>query len=171
MSYLREESKGSKTVCQECGSELIVDLAKCPICGEDLPGEGVNSKAEADIKKKMTLLYNLVFWAEEMDLDTLGSYKMIRQARDELKVGDLEEAKRFLKNALDEIFKPLINSLEEDMSKEWKGIKKSDISGENIIQLRSFLKKAVDCKEEGRSYQVLILLNEYRKKIERYRSV
>lgn len=174
MYHQNEESEGTneevKIVCHKCDSELIIGLDTCPICGSELPSKKKLSENERTIKKKITLLYNLVFWAEDKDLDTLYSYKLIRQAREELEVGDLTESKKCLKNAIHDIFDPFIKTLYEEIN-GMENENKDRIPKEQLSQLRSLVKKAESFKKDDELEETLSVLNLCRKKIERYRSV
>ncbi len=114
---------------------------------------------EKKLGKKMTFIYNLVFWAEEMEIDTLKSYQLISRARDELKVGDIEESERLLNDAIECIFDPFVTALEKDVHKT------------EMSEHGSLLEKAMDAKEEGDLDEALSLLIEYKKTLEDHRCV
>lgn len=167
MYSLKREPEDPKRVCPECDSELIVDLSTCPICGSDLPRKDEVSidEAERPLRKKMTLLYNLLFWAEELDIDTRKSYEQLSLAWDELKVDHLEESERFLDEALEEVFDPIVETLEGDLRKKSEDVEKSDLSKDEISELGSLLQDAVDSKKKDDRNEALSLLIEYKMKI------
>ncbi len=163
---LKKEPEESKRVCPECDSELIVDLSTCPICGNDLPiKDELNiDEAERPLRKKMTLLYNLIFWAEELKIDTRKSYGLLSQAWDELKIDHLEESEKFLDKAFEEVFAPIVKGLKADLRKKSKDVEKADLSKEEISGLGSLLRDVIESKEEDDLDEALSLLIEYKRK-------
>ncbi|MEF8873315.1 MAG: hypothetical protein V5A88_01445 [Candidatus Thermoplasmatota archaeon] len=169
MTDLKKEAEGPKTVCPECDSELIVEISSCPICGSDIPGEDERSvnEAESAVREKMTLIYNLLFWAEELQIDTRRSYELLSNAWDELRAGDLEESERFLDKALEEVFKPMVKTLRDDLREKSEDIENADLSKKEISELASLVGDAVESKEDDDLDEALSLLIDYKMKLER----
>lgn len=171
MYSLKREPVSPKRICPECDSELIVDLSTCPICGSDLPVKDEMSvdEAERSLRKKMTLIYNLIFWAEELNIETRKSYKMLSRAWNKLKADDLEETEKILDKAVEEIFDPIVKALRADLRKMSKDVEDADLSKKEISELSSLLNDAVEIKKEESIEESLSLLIDYKMRLERYR--
>lgn len=158
MSNLNDEEQETGVICENCDSELLIELNKCPICGNELPVKGTVDKTENVIRKKITLVYNMMFWAEEFDINTLRCNEMISSAREQLEVGDLDLADKLINDAFKEIFDPLVESLE-------------DRDKERISEVKDLLSKAVEYMKDEKLNSSLLLLKEYKNKLEENKSV
>ncbi|GEM_PF-6494063 len=170
MSKFEKRSEDSKTVCPECGSELIVEIGSCPICGSDIPlkSEHEINKTESSVREKMTLLYNLIFWAEELKIDTKKGYELLSEAWDRLTVGDLEGSEKFLDDAIEDIFYPTVKVLKDDVRKKSAEIEEVSLSKEDISELRSLVDKAVNSMKDDDRDEALSLLIEYKMRLDGY---
>ncbi|MEF8874039.1 MAG: DUF835 domain-containing protein [Candidatus Thermoplasmatota archaeon] len=147
-------SEGSKTVSQEGDSEPILDLSSSPAGGSDLQGKDERGakKIEGAVEKKMTGIYNLIFRAEELEIDTRESYQLVSQARGELKVGDIEETERLLNDAIENIFDSIINALEGDIRRDSEDFENLDL----VEKTRSLIHDLEEAEEVGEEMDDLI---------------
>ncbi|MBS3817594.1 MAG: DUF835 domain-containing protein [Candidatus Thermoplasmatota archaeon] len=144
----------SKEACPECDSEFISDLSSCPVCGSDLLGkdeEGVN-KAERTVGEKMTSIYNLIYRAEELEIDTRKSYQLVSQARGELKVGDIGEAERLLTDAIEDIFESIVTAVEDDILEDSEDFEDLDL----VEKTRSLIHGLKESEEVGEDIDDLV---------------
>ncbi|MGM0406235.1 MAG: hypothetical protein ACQEQM_08870 [Thermoplasmatota archaeon] len=168
-SYINKEEEEEEIICDNCDSELLLSLRKCPICGNDLSLNSSLDQTEKALRRKFTIVYNMVFWAETFEIDTLNCNKMISQAREELEVGDLDTSEELIDQAFEEIFDPLVKEL-ETIDKN-KSVFKEDISEEKISEIKDLLIKSIGYMKDGDLDSSLLTLKEYKKKIETNKSV
>ncbi len=168
-SYLNKEEEEQEIVCDNCDSELLLSLRKCPICGNELSLNSSLDKTEKGLRRKLTIVYNMVFWAETFKIDTLSCNKMISQAREELEVGGLDTSEELIDQAFEEIFEPLVKEL-ETIDKNRSDFKR-DISEERISEVKDLLIKSIKYMKEGDLNSSLLTLKEYKKKLEKNKSV
>ena len=168
-SYLNKKKEKQEIVCKNCDSELLLSLRRCPICGSELIVKNIVDKTENEIRRKFTIVYNMVFWAENFEIDTLSCNQMISQAREELEVGDLDTSEELIEQAFKELFDPLVEEL-ETIDKDEADFKE-DISDERISEVKKLLIKSIEYMKDGEIDNSLLTLKEYKKKIEKNKSV
>ncbi len=151
-------------VCEKCNSDILIELRVCPICGNELTIKDTINKTENEIRKKFTLVYNMIFWAEKFDINTLACNKKISKAREQLEVGDFDEAEELINNAFKEIFEPLIETLDgiEKGSKDYDDL---DISKDDFSEFKVLLNKTIDFMEKGELDSSLLVLKRIQDKI------
>ncbi len=155
--------------CEECDSELIVNTGTCPICGNEIPVKGRASidEKESDMMDKIRTAYNLVFCAEYLNIGTQKANELIAQARQELDVGDFEEAEEALSKAFDEILPPLKEELKKELSEAYKLLRKKEVSGTDISEFsRDLLRKANAALDAGELDKTLVLVENFHSNIE-----
>jgi len=146
---LNRGEEGSETVCPGCDSVVISDLDSCPVCGTEILGKdqrGVK-KSERAVSEKITNIYNLIYRAEELEIDTMKSYQLVSQAKGELKVGDIEEAKTLLDEAIEYIFRSIVTALEDDIRNDSEDFEDLDLV-EKTQSLIHDLKGSEEVREE-----------------------
>lgn len=169
---MNKDQEDERIICEECSSELIVDLRKCPICGNIISGELVGiSQEEKRLKKRLTQIYNLIFWAEELEVDTLDSYKLVSEARDEFEIGDVDETERLLDEAFDSLFDPLVKAAEKDLDNFYDNIEKYDTTEDEIFKLAGLLEHSIEKRKEGNLDDALSIIFCFRERLDSYRSV
>ncbi|MFO8110573.1 MAG: hypothetical protein R6U17_08690 [Thermoplasmata archaeon] len=81
---------------------------------EDYDAEA--AEEEEMLTNRIKSVYNMVYYAEEMDIDTRDTNELIADAREEVDVGDLDKADKLITRALDQIVPILKEKLDIDPS-------------------------------------------------------
>jgi len=159
-----EERTGSKIICGECDSDLLIDTDTCPICGTSLHPEKKMDDRESRLKAQVIKAYNLLYCAEYMDVGTTRANELIADAREEIEVGDLDLAEEMISHALEHVFEPLKGALKKELSEANKRLRKEEVFGVEVGEYRDLLKKAKETLEDGELDRCLILLVNLRKR-------